>query len=80
MFEVRPQRNGQSPEAVSAGHLIESLLTINDLLRILHINRRTFERMRAAGRIPAPTMCVGTRSPRWCPQLVRDWIAAGGKP
>jgi predicted DNA-binding transcriptional regulator AlpA len=67
------------PEPTNAGHIIETLLTIRDLCRILGIDRRTFERMRAAGRVPEPTMLVGTRSPRWCPKVIISWIESGGR-
>jgi predicted DNA-binding transcriptional regulator AlpA len=77
MLDVRPQRNGQSPEVVSAGHLIESLLSISDLCCILGINRRTFERMRSAGRVPNPDLIVGCRSPRWLPSTIRRWCEGG---
>jgi predicted DNA-binding transcriptional regulator AlpA len=56
---------------------IEPLLSIADLCRILGIDRRTFERMRAAGRVPAPSLLVGTRSPRWARATIRNWIGEG---
>jgi hypothetical protein len=59
---------------------VEPLLSIADVCRILVINRRTFERMRTAGRIPSPDLFVGKRCPRWAPATIRNWIAEGGKP
>jgi predicted DNA-binding transcriptional regulator AlpA len=58
---------------------LEPLLTIGDLCHILGIDRRTFERMRVAGRVPAATMLVGSRSPRWRPEVIRSWIESGGR-
>jgi predicted DNA-binding transcriptional regulator AlpA len=65
------------PHSLAAA--IEPMLSIRDLCRILGIDRRTFERMRAAGRVPEPTMLVGSRSPRWFPKMIISWIESGGR-
>jgi hypothetical protein len=57
--------------------VIEPLLSITDLCRVLGVDRRTLERMRAAGRVPAPDLIVGTRSPRWLPAAIRRWCEGG---
>lgn len=60
---------------------IEPMLTIDGLARALSCDRRTIERMRSAGQLPAPDLLIGTgrrRSPRWRPETVRAWIERGG--
>jgi len=65
---------------------IEPLLTPDDLARILQCTRRTVERMRSGGLIPAPDLLLGVpgkkphgRFPRWRAQTIRQWIK-GGQP
>jgi hypothetical protein len=65
-------------QTVNAGHVIEPMLSINDLARILRCSRRSVERMRSSGQLPPPTLFVGTKCPRWHPQVMREWIGAGG--
>jgi predicted DNA-binding transcriptional regulator AlpA len=57
---------------------IAPLLRISDLQRILACDRRTIERMRAAGKLPPPDLHIG-RSPRWREETIRAWIEGGGK-
>jgi hypothetical protein len=61
-----------------AGHIIEPMLSIDDLAAILSCSRRLIERMRTAGRVPQPDLHVG-RMPRWRPETIRRWIAEGGR-
>ena len=58
---------------------IEPLLRMADLARVLSCSRRVVERMRTAGRLPAPDLYVGNRSPRWMPTTIRDWVERGGQ-
>jgi predicted DNA-binding transcriptional regulator AlpA len=58
---------------------IEPLLRMADLARVLNCSRRVVERMRSAGRLPAPDLYVGNRSPRWKPATLREWIEKGGR-
>jgi predicted DNA-binding transcriptional regulator AlpA len=76
VLKVRAPGRTAQPEAPTP---IEPMLSIRDLCRILGIDRRTFERMRAAGRIPAPSLIVGSRSPRWRPEVIRTWVESGGR-
>jgi hypothetical protein len=63
-----------------AGHVIEPLLSIDDLIRILGCCRRVIERMRSAGRLPRPDLYVG-RMPRWrYTKTILPWIERGGRP
>lgn len=59
------------------GFSIEPLLTPADLQKILRVNRRTVQRMRASGRLPAPDLIIG-QCPRWRPEVIREWLASGG--
>jgi excisionase family DNA binding protein len=61
-----------------ACHIIERLLSIDELTTILNCSRPTIERMRAAGRLPRPDIHVGRRCPRWKPETIRAWIERGG--
>jgi hypothetical protein len=60
---------------------IEPLLTISDLARLYVCERRSIERMRAAGRLPKPDTYIGTgrRSPRWRAETILRWIEKGGR-
>ena len=62
-----------------AGHIIEPMLSIDDLAAILSCSRRLVERMRSAGRLPKPDIKIG-KMPRWKPETIRRWIAEGGRP
>lgn len=57
---------------------IEPMLTLDGLARVLSCDRRTIERMRAAGKLPRADLIIGRRSPRWRPQTIRDWLERGG--
>jgi predicted DNA-binding transcriptional regulator AlpA len=63
---------------LGAGNVIESLLSIDDLIRILGCSRRLLERMRAAGKLPHPDIMIG-RMPRWKAETIRDWIERRGR-
>jgi hypothetical protein len=52
---------------------VETLLSQNDLARVLNAGRRTVERLRAAGKMPRPDLFVG-KMPRWRPETIRAWI------
>jgi predicted DNA-binding transcriptional regulator AlpA len=56
---------------------MEPMLGVDDLARVLACGRRTVERMRGAGNLPAPRLRVG-RMPRWEVAAIRQWIARGG--
>jgi|GEM_PF-6684889 len=62
-----------------AGHIIEPMLSIDDLAAILKCSRRLVERMRSAGKVPRPDFHAG-RCPRWRAETIRRWIEAGGRP
>jgi predicted DNA-binding transcriptional regulator AlpA len=57
---------------------IEPLVTKADLERILQIDSRTIDRMRATGKLPKPDLFL-SRMPRWKPETIRAWIEAGGR-
>jgi predicted DNA-binding transcriptional regulator AlpA len=57
---------------------IEPLLTMTDLARLLVCDRRTVERLRAAGRLPRPDLHIG-RLPRWRLETISAWIERGGR-
>jgi predicted DNA-binding transcriptional regulator AlpA len=57
---------------------IEPLVGVEGLAKILSVSRRTIERQRSAGNFPRPDLYIG-KMPRWQPETVRRWIAAGGK-
>jgi len=73
-----PVKQADSTESVNAGHVIESLLSIDDLARILLCSRRLVERMRSAGKIPKPDIRIG-KMPRWRAETIREWIESGGR-
>jgi hypothetical protein len=51
---------------------------MTDLARLLVCDRRTVERLRAAGRLPRPDLHVG-RLPRWRLETISAWIERGGR-
>lgn len=53
---------------------ISPLLKVEEVARLLSCSRRELERMRAAGRFPAPDLTIGVRSPRWRASSVEAWI------
>jgi len=67
------------PEPPGAGHIIEPMLSIDDLAALLSCSRRLVERMRSAGKVPKPDINVG-KMPRWKAATIRAWIERGGKP
>ncbi len=67
------------PQAPAAGHIIEPMLSIDDLAALLSCSRRQVERMRSAGKIPKPDIKVG-KMPRWKAATIRGWIERGGRP
>jgi predicted DNA-binding transcriptional regulator AlpA len=69
----------RKPEAPGAGHIIEPMLSIDDLAAILRCSRRLVERMRSAGKVPKPDIKIG-KMPRWKAATIRAWIERGGRP
>ncbi len=69
----------RQPQAPAAGHIIEPLLSIDDLAALLSCSRRLVERMRTAGKVPKPDIKIG-KMPRWKAATIRAWIERGGKP
>jgi hypothetical protein len=63
---------------LSAGHVIEPMISLDDLAVILKCSRRWLERERSAGRVPKPDFQAG-RCPRWKPETIRRWIGEGGR-
>jgi hypothetical protein len=70
-----PLRMADQPPG--AGHILESMLSLDDLASLLKCSRRWLERERSAGRVPPPDFMAG-RCPRWWPETIRRWIAQGG--
>jgi hypothetical protein len=69
-----PARLGSSP--------IEPMLSMADLCQILQVSRSKLERLRAAGKVPAPDVDLRTVSkpiPRWRPETIRRWIGGVGR-
>jgi hypothetical protein len=65
---------------------IKAVLAVKDLVELLQIDRRTIERMRSAGTLPAPDLLLGTigkkgkpRHPRWRGETIVEWLKRGGK-
>jgi excisionase family DNA binding protein len=69
-------RLADPPSLASA---IEPLITVTDLARLLVCDRRTIERLRAAGKLPPPDLKIG-RLPRWKRSTIELWIERGGRP
>jgi predicted DNA-binding transcriptional regulator AlpA len=59
----------KKPDAARA---LEPLLTIDDLERLLKVNRRTIDRLCKRGQIPAPLKLGGSN--RWRVQDIADAI------
>jgi hypothetical protein len=53
------------------------LLGIDDLAGYLNVSWRTVERLRAAGRLPRPSVKIGTM-PCWTRECVRRFVEEGG--
>src|SRR5271166_1953253 len=68
-----PIRLADQPEARDAGHIIEPMLSIDDLTALLSCSRRLVERMRSAGKVPKPDIKIG-KMPRWKAATIRAWI------
>ncbi len=66
-----PTRPESRPALAAAG--IEPLLSLDDLAAALSCSRRAVERLRSAGKLPAPDLKIG-RCPRWKPETLRRWI------
>ena len=64
-------------ETIGAGHIIEPLLSIDDLAALLSCSRRVVERMRSGGKVPKPDIKIG-KMPRWKAATIRAWIERGG--
>ncbi len=58
---------------------LEPSLRTSDLEKVLSCSRRQVQRMRSGGRLPAPDLHVGRRSPRWSAETVRCGIGKGGR-
>ena len=54
---------------------VEQLLRLIDVAQCLGVSRRTVERERSAGRVPAPALKIG-KTPLWRPGTVQAWIEA----
>jgi hypothetical protein len=76
--QSEPDRLRVADQPLPGDGLIEPLLSVADLCRLLQCDRRTIERMRSAGRLPGPDLCVGRRLPRWRVETIRSWIERGG--
>ena len=65
-------------ETIRAGHIIEPLLSIDDLAAILRCSRRVVERMRSAGKVPKPDVkSAGCRDGE-LRRSADGWKAEGG--
>ncbi|HKM56160.1 MAG TPA: helix-turn-helix domain-containing protein [Isosphaeraceae bacterium] len=73
-----PGPPGRANLTPNAGHIIEPMLSIDDLAAILSCSRRLVERMRSAGKVPKPDIKIG-KMPRWKAATIRGWIERGGK-
>lgn len=73
----RPGPLRLAPTPSGAGHIIEPMLSIDDLAAILSCSRRLVERMRSAGKVPQPDIKIG-KMPRWKPETIRRWLEEGG--
>jgi hypothetical protein len=81
---VRPAASDTGTHRVAdppsgAGHIIEPMLSIDDLAHILKCSRRWLEGQRSAGKVPRPDFMAG-RCPRWRPSTIRTWIGEGRQP
>jgi hypothetical protein len=54
---------------------VQPALTLDDWPFVLNCSRREVERMKSAGRLPAPDFHVG-KLPRWTAATVRSWMLA----
>ncbi len=64
-----------SPQPVAIA--ITPLVTKDDFAAILQIDKRTFDRMRSAGKLPKPDLTIG-RFPRWKASTIAELIERGG--
>ena len=58
--------------------LLPNQIRMADLARVLNCSRRVVERMRSAGRLPAPDLHIG-KMPRWRPETIREWLEGGDR-
>lgn len=80
-IDRRPSSSRETTPAERNGPAgsIEPMVGIEGWAAALSCDRRTIERMRAAGRLPRPDLVVGNRMPRWKAATLRAWIEGGGK-
>lgn len=55
-----------------------TLFTLQNIADAVQLSKRTINRLRASGALPAEDFAVGTKSPRWSQQTIATWIASGG--
>jgi hypothetical protein len=69
-----------TPPVAALGVPIQERLTwgIDDLSALTGLSRRTLEREKSAGRLPAPDIRVGRR-PLWLKQTILGWLEKGGR-
>ena len=65
-----------SKDATKPEPRIPTLLTADDLARVLQLSARSVRRLIDEGRCPQPVR-ISRRSPRWEPKAVEEWIAKG---
>ena len=75
MQGVEEERPGFEKGSDRAEGIEPMLLSLDDVSTALRISRRTAERMRSAGKLPAPDLRLG-KLPRWRPSTIEDWISS----
>lgn len=51
---------------------------LHEIHKCIGVSRRTLERLRAAGRFPAPDVQVG-KIPLWSAETLQRWVKGGGR-
>lgn len=51
----------------------EPLMTVQDLGKLLQVNRRTIYSWIQSGKVPCPDLDIGNVK-RWRPKTIQDWI------
>lgn len=54
-----------------------TLFTLQNIADSIQVSKRTVNRMRKSGVLPAADFAYGTKTPRWFQKTIAEWIASG---
>lgn len=54
------------------------LFRLQDIADAVQLSKRTINRLRASGALPAADFAAGSKSPRWFQKTIDAWLSEGG--